>query len=112
MIIYEVQTLSDYIKIMLSTFENGRNDGKPLFDEYLKFFNFFNVPDDFMEMLYDDNGSAKWDGNDELLPSIFLEEFCNYRINYQINLVFPFYIVIDGYSNSQTFYELQHLQKI
>ena len=119
--IFKVSDVGEYSKVVMSTLETGQLDGSPLFDSYNKFLTFFDVPDNFIELLYDDNGEEIWDNNDEeILPKPFIEKYLRFRLIEQLEFSFPFYIVIDGdrsYNNDveigfNTFYEIQQLEKI
>ena len=114
--IFKVNNINEYSKVISSTLETGQLDGSPLFDKYNEFLTFFDVPDDYIELLYNDNGDVKWDNNAEILPKKFLEKYLNFRLQEQLQFTLPIYIVIDGeiekHRRFNTFYEIQKLEEI
>lgn len=112
--LYRVETLKDYEQIVASTLESGLDNNDPLFKRYDDFLNFFDVPDDFTEMFYDDNGKIRWDYEKNILPKNFLNEFLPFRLKKQLGYSLPMYIVINGMIDHndvgyKTFYEIQNL---
>lgn len=119
--IYKIEDINEYSKLVIELFSTGATnmieEEVPLFSEPQEMFDFFNIEDELINKIYDDDGRPTWDYKNNLLPLEWLNAILESRLR-KIRFSYPFYVVVDGHSGwdkmgnmeSKTFYEVQKIE--
>lgn len=119
--IYKIEDIDEYSKLITKMFSTGStnmiDEDVPLLSEPQEMFDFFNIEDELVNKIYDDDGRPTWDYTKHLLPIEWLNTILESRLR-KMQFVYPFYVVVDGHSGwdrmgnmeSKTFYEVQTIE--
>lgn len=95
--IWKINNEDEFVKAHLSMFEKGSvnmmGNDTPLFDSVDHFIEYYNIQDNHLDKIFDNDGNPKWDSLNESLPIEWLKEVLDIHRLY----AYPFYIVIDGH---------------
>lgn len=110
--IYKIQNIEEYVKLIFFLLEGGSEDSMELEEPFFKgvdeVFNFFNIQEDDIDIIYGINGEELWNVSKETLPTKWLIDI----LKPKILLKYPFYIVTDDTIEYQIFNLIQNIEEV